>query len=139
MGVNVGVLVAIAAGEGAPGTKAAPKWGAVLVKVGSGAIAVISSGAARDIKLHPSRDRHNPNVNINKFLIQLSCIWKLSVEFPENSQAVEGQPGGNDINNFSFFGNGFSQSTRGDDFHVAAQLRPKTGHHALNHAYISKD
>ena len=114
VGVMVGVEVAVAVcvGEG----------DAVTVVVGLGAASTVSPQAVNS-KVVP---RSRTGIVSDKLLVQ----------FPDDAQAFQREPGRDDVDHIRLFGDDFSQSARCDDFHIASQLGPKSCHHALDHAHV---
>ena len=127
MGEAVNVRVMLGVGE------------TVAVFVGGGGVTVVvivavGIGLANTPVPHPDNKIDNPIIKINIFFI---CF--LVIEFPDNSQSVECEPGRDEINNLRFFGDDFCHAARGDDFHLASQFGPEPCHHAFDHAHISEE
>ena len=123
--VNVGVMVDVDV--------------TVAVSVGGRGVDVIvivavGSGLANTPAPHPDNKIDSPIIKINIFFI---CF--LVIEFPDNSQSVECEPGCDEINDLCFFGDDFRHAACGNDFHLASQFGPEPCHHALDHADIPEE
>lgn len=119
--VKVGVTVARSASVGGRGVN-------VVVGV------EVDVDSAKTPVPHPDNKIDNPITKINIFFI---CF--LVIEIPDNSQSIEREPGRDKINRLCFFCNDFRHTAGGNDFHVASQLGPEPGHHALDHAHIPEE
>ena len=131
--VNVGVTVAKRVGV------TVKVWVTVArsASVGGGGVNVVGGVEVDSAKIpvpHPDNKIDSPMIKINIFFI---CF--LVIEFPDNSQSVEREPGRDEINNLCFLCDDFGHAARGDDFHIASQFGPESCHHALDHAHIPKE
>lgn len=68
----------------------------------------------------------------------VSLIARLLVHFPDDAQPIQGQPGGNVLDDRSLFGYNLRQTTGGDHFHLWPKLSSKALHHAFHHAHVTK-
>ena len=123
--VNVGVMLAVGV--------------IVAVFVGGGGVEVVvivavGIGLANIPAPHPDNKIDSPVTKINIFFM---CF--LMIEFPNNSQPIECEPGCDEINNLRFFCDDFGHATGGDDFHIASQFGPEPCHHTFDHAHISEE
>ena len=81
------------------------------------------------------KNKINPNVNVKIFFINF-LEWM--IEIPEDVQAIEREPGGDDLNDIGFLCHNFRQPAGGNDFHAGSQFLAKTFDHALDHAHVPK-
>ncbi len=104
---------------------------AVAVASGGGGVGVVIGAANNPPPVHASSRIAIPQIPMILFFI-------LVIEFPDDPQTVEREPGADDVDDFCFFGDNFCQPACGDDFHIASQFGPESCHHSLDHAHIPK-
>src|SRR3990172_1740286 len=65
---------------------------------------------------------YDPHADSNMVppIIKTIIFFTLMIEFPDQTQSIQCQPGSDDINDLRLFGDDFSQPARCDDFHIAS-------------------
>jgi hypothetical protein len=63
----------------------------------------------------------------------------LTVEFPNETQAVEREPRRDDLDDVGLFGDDLSEAACGDDPHVFAEFLAEAGDHAFHHADVPEE
>ena len=127
VGVCVGkkIGVTVAAGE------AVNEGSGVIVHVG---VIVGVVGTIKRSPPHAMRNKASSAIPISRFCKRLQRM----IQIPENSQSLEREPGGNDLDYICFLRDDRRKPACCNHLHIIPQLLAESIHHPLYHADIAK-
>ena len=81
-------------------------------------------------------DTIKPACRLLAILDRVLAQWLLSVQFPDDAQAIQGQPWRDMLDDGGFFCHDFCQPACGDHLHLGAKFLAEAFYHTLHHANI---
>jgi len=132
--VAVGVGVRVGVEDGVNVAVGVKVWVAVAVSVGGRGVDVEAGNVAETgIPPQAVNSRIIPSICNGIFFMILYGM----IDVPQYSQAIEGEPGCDDLDDIGFLRYNFCQPAGGDHFHAGSEFFAEALDHAFHHADIA--